>query len=134
LIVSKRNIIIMKAVLALCFVAVANAAVIPTIYTTGGAITTGLTTGITTGYRTGVLPYSAGIIPYTAGALPAVNYGVLPTTYVAPQTIQLQPVQTNVVAPGYVARTPGSEHVAPLPSGLGYASHHINLAKAPGTA
>lgn len=43
------------------------------------------------------------------------------------------PVYTPFVQPGYVAKTPGAEHYAPLPEGLGYASHHINVNKAPGT-
>ncbi|XP_064082127.1 uncharacterized protein LOC135198480 [Macrobrachium nipponense] len=122
----------MKAVLALCFLSVATAAIIPFPYTagvlpySGGVIPSG-----------GILPLSAGVLPTTYGALPTTysalptTYGVLPTTYVAAP--QIQTVQASVVAPGYVAKTPGSEHIAPLPAGLGYASHHINLAKAPGT-
>ncbi|KAK3857224.1 hypothetical protein Pcinc_036507 [Petrolisthes cinctipes] len=38
-----------------------------------------------------------------------------------------------VIQPGYVAKTLGAEHYAPLPEGLGYASHHINVAPAPGS-
>lgn len=82
-------------------------------------------------YNAGVLPYSGGVLPYSAGVFPY-NYGTLPTMYsFAP--VQYKAVQTSVLAPGYVAKTPGAEHIAPLPAGLGYASHHINLAKAPGT-
>merc|ERR1719308_601119 len=33
----------------------------------------------------------------------------------------------TAVHPGYVAKTPGATHIAPLPAGIGYASHHINL-------
>ncbi|XP_066951531.1 uncharacterized protein [Macrobrachium rosenbergii] len=108
----------MKAVLALCFLGVATAAIVPFPYTAG-----------VLPYTAGVIP-SAGILPFSGGVLPT-TYSVLPTTYVAAP--QIQTVQASVVAPGYVAKTPGSEHVAPLPAGLGYASHHINLAKAPGT-
>ena len=39
--------------------------------------------------------------------------------------------QANYAHPGYVAVTPGAKHVAPLP--YAGASHHVNLAKAPGT-
>ncbi|XP_068207619.1 uncharacterized protein [Palaemon carinicauda] len=115
----------MKAVLALCFLGLATANVIP-LYT-GGVFpySAGLLPS-----AGGILPYSAGVLPYSAGVLPS-TYSLLPTTYVAAPRIQT--VQTSVVAPGYVAKTPGAEHIAPLPSGLGYASHHINLAKAPGT-
>ncbi|KAF2359180.1 Adult cuticle protein 1 [Trinorchestia longiramus] len=34
---------------------------------------------------------------------------------------------------GYVAKTRGVTHQAPLPEGLGYASYHINVKPAPGT-
>lgn len=42
-------------------------------------------------------------------------------------------VDDDDVQAGYVAKTPGVTHVAPLPEGLGYASHHLNLQPAPGT-
>ena len=58
-------------------------------------------------------------------------------TVVAPAVVpQPSPVVYSAapeIEPGYVAKTPGSEHLADLPVGLGYASHHINLQKAPGT-
>lgn len=78
-------------VLALCFLSLASAAVVP-------------------------LPYSYGVLPYHV----PFSAGVVP--YAVP-----------VVHPGYVAKTPGATHIAPLPEGLAYASHHINAAPAPGT-
>lgn len=58
-----------------------------------------------------------------------------PVFYSAP-VVQAAPAAVSysaAVQPGYVAKTKGSEHYAPLPEGLGYASHHINLQNAPGT-
>nr|XP_027224108.1 uncharacterized protein LOC113816268 [Penaeus vannamei] len=98
----------MKAVLALLLLGAASAAVVPLTYTAG-----------TYPFAGGFVPYNAGVFPFSAGVLPY-SYGVQPITYVA------KPVTTHVVQPGYVAQTKGSTHIAPLPSGLGYASHHIN--------
>ncbi|ROT68340.1 putative elastin a [Penaeus vannamei] len=98
----------MKAVLALCLLGAASAAVVPLTYTAG-----------TYPFAGGFVPYNAARFPFSAGVLPY-SYGVQPITYVA------KPVTTQVVQPGYVAQTKGSTHIAPLPSGLGYASHHIN--------
>merc|ERR1719370_49961 len=61
------------------------------------------------------------------GAISPLSYSHLPA--IAPVTYAVAPA----VAPGYVAKTPGATHIAPLPAGLGYASHHINLAAAPGS-
>lgn len=104
-----------QAILALCLLGAASAAVVPLTYTAG-----------TYPFAGGFVPYNAGVFPFSAGVLPY-SYGVQPITYVA------KPVTTHVVQPGYVAQTKGSTHIAPLPSGLGYASHHINVADAPGT-
>ncbi|XP_066951869.1 uncharacterized protein [Macrobrachium rosenbergii] len=111
----------MKAVLALCFLGAASAAVIP------------LT------YNAGVIPYT-GVVPQATGFLP-INTGIIPQAGIIPQTYSvgtpaLTTYQVSAVAPapGYVAKTLGSEHVAPLPAGsTSFASHHINVAKAPGT-
>ncbi len=66
------------------------------------------------------------INPY---AFPNYQPAVIPTFYsVAPKA-----VIAPIVQPGYIAKTPGAEHYAPLPEGLAYASHHINLKPAPGT-
>ncbi|XP_066951532.1 uncharacterized protein [Macrobrachium rosenbergii] len=103
----------MKAVLALCFLGVASAAVIP------------LT------YNAGVIPYT-GVVPQAAGFLP-INTGIIPQAGIIPGITTYQ-VSAVAPAPGYVAKTLGSEHVAPLPAGsANFASHHINVAKAPGT-
>lgn len=59
---------------------------------------------------------------YNFGAIPG---PVFPYAY----TIPVNPI----IQPGYVAQTRGSEHRAPLPAAIGYASHHINIAPAPGT-
>lgn len=68
-------------------------------------------------------------IPYVAPA-----GGVRPYVFTAYQpAMPYSAVYTPVVQPGYVAKTPGAEHYAPLPEGLAYASHHINVNKAPGT-
>ena len=48
-----------------------------------------------------------------------------------PCLISLSFLQANYAHGGYVAITPGAKHVAPLP--YPGASHHVNLAKAPGT-
>jgi len=83
----------------------------------------------------GVVPYTgAGVVPYTgAGVVPYTGAGVVPYTgaVALPATTYIQtPTQGQ-----YVAKTLGSEHVAPLPQGsANIASHHINLEKAPGTA
>lgn len=66
-------------------------------------------------------------IPYFAPG------GVIPFGFPAYQPVAYSAVYTPAVHPGYVAKTPGAEHYAPLPEGLGYASHHINVNKAPGT-
>ncbi|XP_045113820.1 uncharacterized protein LOC123506045 [Portunus trituberculatus] len=55
----------------------------------------------------------------------------LPLTYHSPWSVV--PYVYPVVQPGYVAKTPGAEHYAPLPEGLAYASHHINIRPAAGT-
>ncbi|XP_042883348.1 sulfur globule protein CV3-like [Penaeus japonicus] len=119
----------MKAVLVLCLLGAASAAVVPLTYTAGtypfGAGVLPYTGGVLP-YTGGVLPYTGGVLPYTGSVLPY-TYGAQPITYVA------KPVTTHVVQPGYVAQTKGSTHIAPLPAGLGYASHHINVADAPGT-
>ena len=63
------------------------------------------------------------------------QYGAVPLPYHYP-AYQVAPVHYAtypVVHPGYVAKTPGAEHYAPLPAGLAYASHHINNKPAPGT-
>lgn len=66
------------------------------------------------------VPYvSPAITPYK---FPAYQPAVVPYSVVA-----------NPIAPGYVAKTRGAEHYAPLPEGLAYASHHINVNPAPGT-
>ncbi|XP_076038785.1 uncharacterized protein LOC143023987 [Oratosquilla oratoria] len=74
-----------------------------------------------------VVPYVGGVLPYAAG-VPVVAHSPYrlhyPVRYVAPA---VPVVKSAVVHPGYVAKTPGSTHIAPLPKGLAYASHHINL-------
>merc|ERR1711962_436064 len=72
-----------------------------------------------------VAPLTYSHLPLTYSHFPALS----PITYSALPTVALAPA----VAPGYVAKTPGATHIAPLPAGIGYASHHINLAAAPGT-
>lgn len=63
-------------------------------------------------------------VPYTSyGASPYFYYQAAPVRYAAYPAVQ----------PGYVAKTPGAEHYAPLSPALGYASHHINIKPAPGT-
>ena len=56
----------------------------------------------------------------------------LPLAYHSPLSV-VPYISYPVVQPGYVAKTPGAEHYAPLPEGLAYASHHINIGPAPGT-
>lgn len=57
------------------------------------------------------------------------NFGPVPgPVFPYAYTVPVKPVQ-----PGYVAQTIGTEHRAPLPAGGAYASHHINIAPAPGT-
>ncbi|CAL4090897.1 unnamed protein product, partial [Meganyctiphanes norvegica] len=85
------------------------------------------------------IPKALPVATYSHAAVaPAISYSHLPAiaplTYshipaVAPLTYAVSPA----VAPGYVAKTLGATHIAPLPAGIGYASHHINLAAAPGT-
>ncbi|XP_068207617.1 uncharacterized protein [Palaemon carinicauda] len=110
----------MKAVLALCFLGAASAAYIPLTYNAG-----------VIPYR-GAFPQATGFLPISTGVIPNQPSLGLPATYSlgAPAftTYQVAP------APGYVAKTLGSEHIAPLPAGsANFASHHINVARAPGT-
>lgn len=49
----------------------------------------------------------------------------------APAVVAVQPIQA--IQPGYVAATRGAVHIAPLPGNTPLASHHLNLAPAPGT-
>merc|ERR1712215_118198 len=121
----------MKVVLAVPAVATAaNAA--PATFLTGGAIpidggypyTDAL--GFSVPRTVPLTTYSHAPITYSTG-LSALSYSALPA--IAPLTYNIAPA----VAPGYVAQTPGATHIAPLPAGIGYASHHINLADAPGT-
>merc|ERR1719193_773036 len=75
---------------------------------------------------------TAAVAPLTYSHLPAFSplaysHIASPITYSALPTVAVAPA----VAPGYVAKTPGATHIAPLPAGIGYASHHINLAAAP---
>ncbi|KAK8383050.1 hypothetical protein O3P69_011516 [Scylla paramamosain] len=56
----------------------------------------------------------------------------VPLAYNSPWSV-VPYVSYSVVQPGYVAKTPGAEHYAPLPEGLAYASHHINIRPAAGT-
>merc|ERR1712170_228774 len=83
------------------------------------------------------ITYTAGTSPvvspitYTAGTSPVFTSNVVsPITrnLLTPITYSVAPkvVTTNVVQPGYFAQNPGATHVAPLPEGLAYASHHIN--------
>merc|ERR1712142_935121 len=125
----------MKVVLAvLAVAAAANAA--PATILTGGAIpidggyphTDALGFDIPKGLPHTTYKVGSAIAPLTTYShLPAIS----PLTYSLPAVapIALAPA----VAPGYVAKTPGATHIAPLPAGIGYASHHINLAAAPGT-
>ncbi|XP_068207616.1 uncharacterized protein [Palaemon carinicauda] len=111
----------MKAVLALCFLGVASAAYIPMTY------------------NAGMIPQATGFLPMTpmtAGMIPNQPSMILPATYSlgTPAFTTYQVSAAVAPAPGYVAKTLGSEHVAPLPAGsANFASHHINVAKAPGT-
>merc|ERR1712215_321281 len=125
-------IIKMKVVLAVLAVATAaNAA--PATFLTGGAIpidggylyTDAL--GFSVPRTVPLTTYSHAPMTYSTG-LSALSYSALPA--IAPLTYNIAPA---AVAPGYVAQTPGATHIAPLPAGIGYASHHINLAEAPGT-
>ncbi|CAL4169368.1 unnamed protein product [Meganyctiphanes norvegica] len=80
------------------------------------------------------LPLTYSHTPLAYSHLPAIS----PLTYshfpaVAPAYAPLTYAVAPAVHPGYVAKTPGATHIAPLPAGIGYASHHINLASAPGT-
>ncbi|CAL4125232.1 unnamed protein product, partial [Meganyctiphanes norvegica] len=112
----------MKVVLAILAVAAAaQAAPAPEPFLGGAAIP------IDAGYPyTDALGFSfprgLPLTTYAHGAVaPAITYSNLP--YAA----------FPAVHPGYVAKTPGATHIAPLPAGIGYASHHFNLAAAPGT-
>merc|ERR1711874_740369 len=118
------GVIKMKDVLAvLAVAAAANAA--PATILTGGAIpidggypyTDAL--GFDINKHIPLATYSHALSPITYTGLPA----IAPLTYAAVPAIQ----------GGYVAKTPGATHIAPLPAGIGFASHHINLAEAPGT-
>ncbi|KAK8741068.1 hypothetical protein OTU49_002476 [Cherax quadricarinatus] len=121
----------MKIILALCLLGLASAATVFTPYSYG-AIPFPYSYGAFP-YTQGVLPYNHGVLPYsipfTGGVIP--YSGAVPTVYSLP--LQYKPIETKIVQPGYVAKTPGATHIAPLPAGLGYASHHINTAAAPGT-
>ncbi|XP_069980237.1 uncharacterized protein [Penaeus vannamei] len=79
--------------------------------------------------------HAGGFVPYSTLACSHFSAGVLPYSYgVQPYHLRGQArAPPTMVQPGYVAQTKGSTHIAPLPSGLGYASHHINVADAPGT-
>merc|ERR1711970_23222 len=117
--------LIIKMKVALAILAIASAAnAAPATFLTGGVIP------IDGGYpytdALGFSTYSHAPITYSTG-LSALSYSALPA--IAPLTYNIAPA----VAPGYVAQTPGATHIAPLPAGIGYASHHINLADAPGT-
>merc|ERR1719153_950494 len=123
----------MKVVLAvLAVAAAANAA--PATILTGGAIpvdggypyTDALGFDIPHGLPLTTYTAGAAIAPLTYSHLPAYS----PLTYNLPA---VAPIAVPAVAGGYVAKTPGATHIAPLPAGIGYASHHINLAAAPGT-
>nr|XP_045600701.1 uncharacterized protein LOC123759613 [Procambarus clarkii] len=134
----------MKVILALCLLGVASAALnyVSSPYSYGAFPYTFPYTAGNFPYTAGVIPYTAGVIPNTANVLPYTG-GVIPYAGVAHSgygfpsvysvPVQYKPVEAKVVQPGYVAKTPGSTHIAPLPAGLGYASHHINVAPAPGT-
>ncbi|XP_037068238.1 uncharacterized protein LOC119089584 isoform X2 [Pollicipes pollicipes] len=80
------------------------------------------------------LVYSGLGLPATYSGLHAVAYSA-PAVHIQPQitTYSLNPIahEVNYAHPGYVAVTPGAKHVAPLP--YAGASHHVNLANAPGT-
>merc|ERR1711872_955637 len=81
------------------------------------------------------IPHGLPLTTYTAGAaISPLTYSHLPAysplTYSLPA---VAPIAVPAVAGGYVAKTPGATHIAPLPAGIGYASHHINLAAALGT-
>merc|ERR1712212_56747 len=84
----------------------------------------------------GALPlaYGAGV-PLTYGAGPITTYAAAPALRIQPHITKysVKPIahEINYAHPGYVAVTPGAKHIAPLP--FGRASHHVNLAKAPGT-
>merc|ERR1712179_51281 len=137
--VSCPLVIKMKVVLAiLAVVAAANAA--PATILTGGAIpidggypyTDALgfsipkTVPLTT-YSHAPITYPLGLPALSYSGLPALSYSHLPA--IAPLTYAAVPA----IQGGYVAKTPGATHIAPLPAGIGFASHHINLAEAPGT-
>merc|ERR1719308_166203 len=71
------------------------------------------------------IPKALPVSPLTYSHISPLTYSHLPP----PITYSVG----TAVHPGYVAKTPGATHIAPLPAGIGYASHHINLADAPGT-
>ncbi|XP_077285914.1 uncharacterized protein LOC143911064 [Arctopsyche grandis] len=60
-------------------------------------------------------------------AYPAFGFSAPLAYFTQPQVV------APIVQPGYVAATRGSLHIAPLPDNTPYASHHLNLAPAPGT-
>merc|ERR1719308_444828 len=113
----------MKVVLAvLAVAAAANAA--PATLIGGAAIP------IDGGY-----PYTDALGFDIPKALPLTYSHISPLTYsnISPLTYSHIPAPITysvgtAVHPGYVAKTPGATHIAPLPVGIGYASHHINLA------
>merc|ERR1711872_320337 len=129
-----------------CVLAVAAAAnAAPATILTGGAIpvdggypyTDALGFDIPHGLPLTTYTAGAAIAPLTYSHLPAyspLTYSHLPAysplTYSLPA---VAPIAVPAVAGGYVAKTPGATHIAPLPAGIGYASHHINLAAALGT-
>merc|ERR1712121_117979 len=134
--VSRPLVIKMKVVLAVLALAAAASAA-PATLLTGAAIpidggypyTDAL--GFSINKQLPITTYSHGLSPLTYTGFPGLTYSGLPA--VAPLTYNIAPIVAPVVAPGYVAKTPGATHIAPLPAGIGYASHHINLAEAPGT-
>merc|ERR1719187_572229 len=111
----------MKFLLALCFLGAASAAVLPLTYS-------GLPLTSYSGLPGLPITTYSGLTGLTG--LPLTTYSGLPLSTIKTIT----PISYTVPHPGYVAKTPGSTHIAPLPAGLGYASHHINLTPAAGTA
>merc|ERR1711887_126791 len=115
--------LIIKMKVALAILAIASAAnAAPATFLTGGVIP------IDGGYPyTDALGFSTYSHPFTYSAGLPLTYSHLPA--IAPLTYAVAPA----IQGGYVAKTPGATHIAPLPAGIGFASHHINLAEAPGT-
>merc|ERR1712002_121147 len=138
--VSCPLVIKMKVVLAvLAVAAAANAA--PATILTGGAIpidggypytdALGFDINKTLPLTYSALPTYSNISPLTYSHISPLTYSHIPApiTYSALPSVAVG----TAVHPGYVAKTPGATHIAPLPAGIGYASHHINLAAAPGS-